>query len=107
MLCWTPGLVILLLDGLGCERCNVLQYEKYFLVLAECNALVNPVIYSLRDRDMRSTFRALLCFPCRRGRDPQSGSGVHFKSMEQERSRVAEAMDESNGTLLITGASET
>ncbi|KAI4790843.1 hypothetical protein KUCAC02_034366 [Chaenocephalus aceratus] len=28
VMCWTPALVVLLLDGLGCERCKVLRYEK-------------------------------------------------------------------------------
>ncbi|CAF90900.1 unnamed protein product, partial [Tetraodon nigroviridis] len=60
VLCWTPGLVVLLLDGLGCERCQVLRYEKYCLVLAECNSFFNPIIYSLRDKDMRTTFLEIL-----------------------------------------------
>ncbi|XP_068455652.1 lysophosphatidic acid receptor 2-like [Clinocottus analis] len=113
VLCWTPGLVILLLDGLGCDSCQVLKYEKYFLVLAECNSLVNPVIYSFRDRDMRRTFKEILCFLCRRRKDRQGSSGVHFNTVEHEnfKSRVAEPMDGSNGTPLIrsedAGTSET
>ncbi|KAF3852939.1 hypothetical protein F7725_006294 [Dissostichus mawsoni] len=67
VMCWTPALVVLLLDGLGCERCKVLRYEKYCLVLAECNSFVNPIIYSFRDKDMRRTFKEILCFLCRRG----------------------------------------
>ncbi|XP_044514301.1 lysophosphatidic acid receptor 2 [Gracilinanus agilis] len=61
VVCWTPGQVVLLLDGLGCDSCNVLAVEKYFLLLAEANSLVNPVVYSCRDAEMRSTFRRLLC----------------------------------------------
>ena len=66
MVCWTPGQVVLLLDGLGCKSCNVLAVEKYFLLLAEANSLVNAVVYSCRDAEMRRTFRHLLCCLCLR-----------------------------------------
>ncbi|TTL72958.1 Lysophosphatidic acid receptor 1 [Bagarius yarrelli] len=49
----------------------VLKYEKYCLVLAECNSLVNPIIYSCRDEDMRNTFKRILCFLCRRDREQE------------------------------------
>lgn len=91
VLCWTPGLVLLLLDGLGCESCKVLRYEKYCLVLAECNSFVNPIIYSFRDADMRRTFKDLLCCLCRRKKDRPDASGVHFSTLEQE------VLSESNG----------
>ncbi|KAK9540971.1 hypothetical protein VZT92_003386 [Zoarces viviparus] len=109
VLCWTPGLVILLLDGLGCESCSVLKFEKYFLVLAECNSFVNPIIYSFRDKDMRRTFKEILCYVCRRRRGDQSSSGVHFNTnMEQEnfKSRAAEPTDGTNGTPLIRSVTE-
>ncbi|XP_076978299.1 lysophosphatidic acid receptor 2 isoform X5 [Tamandua tetradactyla] len=61
VVCWTPAQVVLLLDGLGCESCNVLAVEKYFLLLAEANSLVNAAVYSCRDAEMRRTFRRLLC----------------------------------------------
>ncbi|XP_030206579.1 lysophosphatidic acid receptor 2b isoform X1 [Gadus morhua] len=82
VICWTPGLVVLLLDGLGCDSCKVLRYEKYCLVLAECNSFVNPIIYSFRDKDMWRTFKSILCFPCRRDRGGESAA--RFTSMEQE-----------------------
>ncbi|XP_067877006.1 lysophosphatidic acid receptor 2a [Heterodontus francisci] len=66
VICWTPGLVILLLDGVDCDVCDVLKVEKYVLLLAELNSLVNPLIYSYRDHEMLRTFRKILCFPCRR-----------------------------------------
>jgi hypothetical protein len=40
--------------------------EKYFLLLAESNSLVNAVVYSCRDAEMRRTFRRLLCCLCLR-----------------------------------------
>uniref|UniRef100_A0A8U8BG92 Uncharacterized protein n=1 Tax=Geospiza parvula TaxID=87175 RepID=A0A8U8BG92_GEOPR len=66
VVCWTPGQVLLLLDGLGCASCDVLAVEKYVLLLAEVNSLINAVVYSWRDNEMRSTFRRLLCLPCPR-----------------------------------------
>ncbi|CAM9788835.1 lysophosphatidic acid receptor 1-A-like [Lampetra fluviatilis] len=63
IVCWTPGLVILLLD-VFCPSCEILAYEKFFLLLAEFNSAMNPVIYSFRDKEMLSTFKRLLC--CRR-----------------------------------------
>ncbi|XP_068607042.1 lysophosphatidic acid receptor 2b [Brachionichthys hirsutus] len=108
VICWTPGLVVLLLDGLGCDRCNVLLYEKYSLVLAECNSLVNPVIYCFRDKEMRRTFKQLLCCVCRRGDDNRGNSGVQFNTLEHEtyKSRSPKPTEEKNGALLDHGASE-
>nr|XP_032811407.1 lysophosphatidic acid receptor 1-A-like [Petromyzon marinus] len=63
IVCWTPGLVILLLD-VFCPSCEILAYEKFFLLLAEFNSAMNPIIYSFRDKEMLSTFKRLLC--CRR-----------------------------------------
>ena len=63
---------MLLLDGLGCKSCNVLAVEKYFLLLAEANSLVNAVVYSCRDAEMRRTFRRLLCCLCLRQSDHKS-----------------------------------
>lgn len=34
--------------------------------MAECNSLVNPIIYTLRDEELRRTFRWILCSLCRR-----------------------------------------
>lgn len=90
MICWTPGLVLLLLDGVGCTKCNVLAYEKYFLVLAECNSFFNPIIYSFRDNDMRRTFKQILCYLCQRGGDQQD-SGLQFTTLDHE------VASESNG----------
>ncbi|KAJ8254051.1 hypothetical protein COCON_G00206630 [Conger conger] len=66
VVCWTPGQVVLLLDGLQSPAEYILNSEKYCLVLAVCNSLVNPIIYSFRDKEMRSTFKQILCSLCRR-----------------------------------------
>ncbi|KAL0181970.1 hypothetical protein M9458_021345, partial [Cirrhinus mrigala] len=60
IVCWTPGLVLLLLDVV-CANCNVLTYEKFFLLLAEFNSAMNPIIYSYRDKEMSVTFKQILC----------------------------------------------
>lgn len=91
MVCWTPGLVLLLLDGLKCN-CYVLKVEKFCLVLAEFNSLMNPLIYSYRDQDMRLTFKRILCCACfGRGRGSQH-AGVRFNALDQE------VQSESNGS---------
>ncbi|XP_014401280.1 PREDICTED: lysophosphatidic acid receptor 2 [Myotis brandtii] len=77
VVCWTPGQVVLLLDGLDCKSCNVLAVEKYFLLLAEANSLVNAVVYSCRDAEMRRTFRRLLCCQCLRRSTQES---AHYTS---------------------------
>lgn len=66
IICWTPGLLTLLLDGLLGRASHANTYEKFCLVIAECNSLVNPIIYSLRDEEMRKTFKWILCCLCRR-----------------------------------------
>ncbi|KAG7486013.1 lysophosphatidic acid receptor 2-like [Solea senegalensis] len=108
VICWTPGLVVLLLDGLGCEKCKVLRYEKYCLVLAECNSFVNPIIYCFRDSEMRKTFKQILCYVCRRGSPKEGNSSAHFTTLEHEnsKSRNATAAERSNGKPLICNGSE-
>lgn len=81
VICWTPGLMTLLLDGLLGKASHANSYEKYCLVIAECNSLVNPIIYSLRDDEMRKTFKGILCCLCRRGARRQKGpSAVEIDS---------------------------
>ncbi|CAL8318158.1 unnamed protein product [Lota lota] len=90
IVCWTPGLVLLLLD-VCCSSCTVLTYEKFFLLLAEFNSAMNPIIYSYRDKEMSATFRQILC--CQR--------------QENLNGTVAEGSDRSassvNHTVLIAG----
>lgn len=71
VICWTPGLITLLLDGLLGKDSHANNYEKFCLVMAECNSLVNPIIYSLRDKEMRRTFKWILCCICQRSADQQ------------------------------------
>ncbi|XP_017280752.1 lysophosphatidic acid receptor 2a [Kryptolebias marmoratus] len=86
VICWTPGLITLLMDGILGKKSNANKYEKYCLVMAVCNSLVNPIIYSLRDEEMRSTFKFILCRLCHRGVDRQQlSSPIEFKSSLKEK----------------------
>ncbi|XP_021480152.1 lysophosphatidic acid receptor 2a [Oncorhynchus mykiss] len=85
VICWTPGLMTLLLDGIMGKDSHALTYEKYCLILAECNSLVNPIIYSFRDEEMRRTFKCILCCLCRRSSDHQGEqSPVEFNTLQPE-----------------------
>lgn len=60
VICWTPGLVVLLLDGLHCEQCQVMHFKRWLLLLAVLNSVMNPCIYSYKDEEMWTTFKNLL-----------------------------------------------
>uniref|UniRef100_A0A667WTE3 Lysophosphatidic acid receptor 3 n=1 Tax=Myripristis murdjan TaxID=586833 RepID=A0A667WTE3_9TELE len=60
VICWTPGLVVLLLDGLHCEKCQVMLFKRWLLLLAVLNSVMNPCIYSYKDEEMWTTFKNLL-----------------------------------------------
>ncbi|XP_027898995.1 lysophosphatidic acid receptor 2a [Xiphophorus couchianus] len=86
VICWTPGLIVLLLDGLQGKESNANKYEKYCLAIAECNSLVNPIIYSLRDAEMRKTFKWILCCFCRReGCQPRETLSTEIDSPLKEK----------------------
>ncbi|XP_072245555.1 lysophosphatidic acid receptor 3 [Leuresthes tenuis] len=58
--CWTPGLVVLLMDGLKCESCKVMKLKRWLLLLAVLNSVMNPCIYSYKDEEMWTTFKNLM-----------------------------------------------
>ncbi|XP_041704502.2 lysophosphatidic acid receptor 3-like [Coregonus clupeaformis] len=60
VICWTPGLVVLLLDGLQCQQCKVMLFKRWLLLLAVLNSVMNPIIYSYNDKEMWTTFKNLL-----------------------------------------------
>uniref|UniRef100_UPI00358FFFD0 lysophosphatidic acid receptor 1-A-like n=1 Tax=Myxine glutinosa TaxID=7769 RepID=UPI00358FFFD0 len=65
VLCWMPGMVILLIDVLCPKQiCNLHYAEKICLMLALSNSAINPIIYSCRDRELLTTLGRLLC--CRK-----------------------------------------
>ncbi|NXX42971.1 S1PR2 protein, partial [Tricholaema leucomelas] len=69
ILCWLPAFVILLMDA-SCpvRSCRVLYKANYFFAFATLNSAANPIIYTLRSKDMRREFlRVLCCCCCLRG----------------------------------------
>lgn len=79
VICWTPGLVILLLDGINCQKCHVLKFKTWFLLLATLNSVMNPIIYSYKDKDMWRTIKNIICsLAClrHRGRPRNSQRGL-------------------------------
>ncbi|KPP70933.1 lysophosphatidic acid receptor 3-like [Scleropages formosus] len=70
IVCWTPGLVILLLDGIDCQLCHILNLKRWLLLLAILNSVINPVIYSYRDKEMWIVLRNMLrCVSNVKGRE--------------------------------------
>ncbi|XP_008249767.1 sphingosine 1-phosphate receptor 5 [Oryctolagus cuniculus] len=73
--CWGPLFLLLLLDvACPARACPVLLQADPFLGLAMANSLLNPIIYTLTNRDLRHALLRLLCCgrrPCGRS---QSGS---------------------------------
>ncbi|NP_001073124.1 sphingosine 1-phosphate receptor 5b isoform X1 [Danio rerio] len=65
ILCWTPLFALLLLDvSCPARACPILFKADYFLGVAMLNSLLNPVIYTLSSRDVRSAVLKLLCCRC-------------------------------------------
>ncbi|CAL8253236.1 unnamed protein product [Merluccius merluccius] len=60
VICWTPGLIVLLLDGLNCQKCQVLKFKHALVLLAVLNSVMNPCIYSYKDKEMWATFKNLI-----------------------------------------------
>ncbi|XP_062892052.1 sphingosine 1-phosphate receptor 2-like [Mobula hypostoma] len=59
---WAPTFIILLLDfAYKGSDCKILYKAEYFLGLATLNSAMNPIIYTLRSRDMRRAFLHVLC----------------------------------------------
>ncbi|XP_048198235.1 sphingosine 1-phosphate receptor 5 [Perognathus longimembris pacificus] len=60
--CWLPLFLLLLLDvACPARACPVLLQADPFLGLAMANSLLNPIIYTLTNRDFRRALLRLLC----------------------------------------------
>ncbi|KAG9350908.1 hypothetical protein JZ751_024797 [Albula glossodonta] len=85
VICWTPGLVVLLLDGLNCKQCKVMGFKRWLLLLAVLNSVMNPIIYSYKDEEMWLTFRNLLrCIYSGTRRQRSSKANTRALSSSQE-----------------------
>ncbi|XP_007905309.1 sphingosine 1-phosphate receptor 2 [Callorhinchus milii] len=62
IVCWAPAFIILLFD-VACmgQACKILYKAEYFLGLATLNSAMNPIIYTLRSKDMRRAFLKVIC----------------------------------------------
>ncbi|XP_056143146.1 sphingosine 1-phosphate receptor 2 [Lampris incognitus] len=62
IVCWVPAFTILLLDS-SCkiQSCPILSKAEVFFGFATLNSALNPLIYTLRSKDMRKEFLRVLC----------------------------------------------
>lgn len=93
VICWTPGLVVLLLDGLKCETCNVLKVKRWFLLLAVLNSVMNPIIYSYKDEEMWTTFKNLMRCVC---------NGTRRQRSSRANTRSTNSSQETNNSLRLS-----
>lgn len=62
IVCWLPAFTILLLDtSCRMNSCPILSKANIFFGFATLNSALNPVIYTLRSKDMRKEFLRVLC----------------------------------------------
>lgn len=62
IVCWLPAFTILLLDSSCRIRfCPILNKAELFFAFATLNSALNPIIYTLRSKDMRKEFLRVLC----------------------------------------------
>lgn len=77
--CWGPLFLLLLLDvACPARACPVLLQADPFLGLAMANSLLNPIIYTLTNHDLRHALLRLVCCgrrPCAQSRDASQRSG--------------------------------
>ncbi|XP_018589754.1 lysophosphatidic acid receptor 3-like [Scleropages formosus] len=102
VVCWTPGLVVLLLDGINCQSCNVLSFKRWLLLLAVLNSIMNPIIYSYRDEEMWMTLKNLLrcvCSGTRRQRSSRANTWA-MGSM-QEPSNTQYTSEDSKSSIKV------
>ncbi|NXO04560.1 ADA2B protein, partial [Rhinopomastus cyanomelas] len=66
VLCWFPFFFLYSLGALCPRRCRVPDgIFQFFFWIGYCNSSLNPVIYTVFNRDFRRAFRRLLCRRCR------------------------------------------
>ncbi|XP_069783547.1 sphingosine 1-phosphate receptor 1-like [Narcine bancroftii] len=60
--CWLPLFIVLLMDvSFTVRSSSIVSLSDYFLALAMLNSAMNPVIYTLTNRDLRHTIACLVC----------------------------------------------
>ncbi|XP_078496248.1 sphingosine 1-phosphate receptor 2-like [Lissotriton helveticus] len=62
IICWLPAFTILLMDvSCAVKSCPILYKADYFFAVATLNSAMNPIIYTLRSKEMRKEFLRVLC----------------------------------------------
>lgn len=62
IICWLPAFIILLIDAFcKTKACPILYKSNYVFAFATLNSAINPLIYTLRSKDMRKEFLRVLC----------------------------------------------
>ncbi|KAJ8278973.1 hypothetical protein COCON_G00060390 [Conger conger] len=99
VICWTPGLIVLLLDGVNChEQCKLTSFKRWLLLLAVLNSVMNPIIYSYKDEEMWLTFKNLLRCICN-GTRRQRSSRANMRSSSQEPGSSLHTSDENKSAV--------
>lgn len=98
VICWTPGLVVLLLDGLNCRQCKLTSFKRWLLLLAVLNSVMNPIIYSYKDEEMWLTFKNLLRCVCT-GTRRQRSSKANIRASSQETGSSLRTSEENKGSV--------
>lgn len=121
VVCWGPLFLLLLLDvACPARACPVLLQADPFLGLAMANSLLNPIIYTFTNRDLRHALLQLLCCgrrPCSPGslgssqRSPcapePSGCGARQRYLPQGLDRSSSAQPDAMDTCYSTGSPKT
>ncbi|XP_058635384.1 sphingosine 1-phosphate receptor 5b [Onychostoma macrolepis] len=108
ILCWMPLFVLLLMDFVcpvktSVTVCPVLLKADYFLGVAMFNSFINPVIYTLTNRDIRRAILKLLCRRClmtKDGRVRKIGIRISFTKTDVNRQGLETTISSGNGTTL-------
>lgn len=82
IMCWLPTFTILLLDSsCNIQLCTILKGADIFFGIATLNSALNPLIYTLRSKDMRKEFlRVLCCWGVLQSGRPSDRCLIHLKS---------------------------
>ncbi|KAL4641497.1 alpha-2C adrenergic receptor-like [Arapaima gigas] len=82
VLCWFPFFFSYSLYGVCRESCQIPEMLfKFFFWIGYCNSSLNPVIYTIFNRDFRRAFQKILC-PRRKG--PSDTSAVSVRAVGQQ-----------------------
>ncbi|XP_029439228.1 alpha-2Db adrenergic receptor-like [Rhinatrema bivittatum] len=67
IICWFPFFFTYSLDSVCRESCNVSKpLFNFFFWVGYCNSSLNPIIYTVFNRDFRKAFNRILCHPRQR-----------------------------------------